>query len=497
MTNHTNSLAVSAGLRAALGYHRLVCEIGRGGMAGVFLSLFPNGDGTTRKIVLKQLHPELAMDDDFRAMFEDEARVATRLHHHNVVETYDIYSDPDLCVLVMEFLEGQTLSRVRQRARKVGNVPLLIHLRVLAEVLAGLHYVHELSDQGGKPLGIVHRDVTPSNVFITYDGQVKVVDFGIAKATTCIAETRIGVLKGKLAYMSPEAVQGEPVDRRSDIFSVGVMLWEAATGLRFWQDHDDVAVFRRLATGDLPLYRAGMQIPNGELFGIVQRALAIEPCQRYEDARQMQQEIESLLVRLGNLTEVPALSVLMESWFAVERERLKKLIERAEARFPAQPLSQRRLAVNGPSESCVTVDPSEPPTAVSTPSGTTFRGASYDVPLDSDDLPDFRPRRHGFVLGAGAAALSVGIAVVAHGPTVMQKVWLGSAVHRSPGAAAMAEPMVAQVAAPADPAPAPLAPDGGIPAASARTGQPVERSAPAPKVRRGKREPDREDPWGI
>jgi serine/threonine protein kinase len=136
MTTDSNSLDTSAGLRAALGYYRLVAEIGRGGMASVFLSLFPNGDGTSRKIVLKQLLPELAMDDDFRAMFEDEARVATRLHHENVVETYDVYADADLCVLVMEFLDGQTLSRIRQRARSTGNVPLALHLRVLADVLA-------------------------------------------------------------------------------------------------------------------------------------------------------------------------------------------------------------------------------------------------------------------------------------------------------------------------------------------------------------------------
>jgi serine/threonine-protein kinase len=495
-------------------------------MASVFLSLFPNGDGTSRKIVLKQLHPELAMDDDFRAMFEDEARVATRLHHDNVVETYDIYSDLDLCVLVMEFLDGQTLSRIRQRARAVGNIPLSIHLRVLAEVLAGLHYVHELTDHGGKPLGIVHRDVTPSNVFITYDGRVKLVDFGIAKATTRIAETRMGVLKGKLAYMSPEAVRGEPVDRRSDIFSVGVMLWEAATGLRLWQDHDEIAVFRRLAIGDLPLCRAGAQITSPVLLLIANRALAVDPCQRYDSAEEMQHELENLLVKLGEATRAPALSTYLESSFAADREKFQKIVDKTLARSPRHPASQRRPVGNALGDSYPGLDPSEPPTTVSAPSGKTFRGASYDVPLEPGELPDFRPHRHGFLLGAVAAAISVGVAVVANSPASLQRSWPAPALHASPSANAIAGPLIANPAAVAKPAvstnppggatlavsanpaiaslaataaPRPTAVDLSIPSApaSAGTGSPLQPSAPAKKARRDKHAPDREDPWGL
>jgi serine/threonine-protein kinase len=426
MTNDSNSLAVSAGLRAALGYYRLVAEIGRGGMASVFLALFPNGDGTSRKVVLKQLHPELAMDDDFRLMFEDEARLATRLHHENVVETFDIYSDDDLCVLVMEFLDGQTLSRIRSRARRVSNVPLSIHLRILAEVLAGLDSVHELTDERGLPLGIVHRDVTPSNVFVTYDGRVKVVDFGIAKATTRIAETRMGVLKGKLAYMSPEAVRGEPVDRRSDIFSVGVMLWEAATGLRLWQDHDEVAVYRRLATGDLPLQPAGSPSPNPLIMRIALRALAVDPYQRYDTAEDMRLEIEDLLMQLGRITRAPALSAYMESFFAVEREKFQAIVDDALNRFPTKPVSQRRLVANELSESYPALDPSEPPTTVSTPNGGTFRSTAYDVPLESGEIPDFRPPRRGLALAAIAAAFAVGVAGIAHAPASFQTSFIGS-----------------------------------------------------------------------
>jgi serine/threonine-protein kinase len=479
MTTDSNSLAISAGLRAALGYYRLVAEIGRGGMASVFLALFPNGDGTSRKVVLKQLHPELAMDDDFRLMFEDEARLSTRLHHENVVETYDIYSDDDLCVLVMEFLDGQTLSRIRARARRVSSVPLSIHLRILAEVLAGLHYVHELADDDGRPLGIVHRDVTPSNVFVTYDGQVKVVDFGIAKATTRIAETRMGVLKGKLAYMSPEAVRGEPVDRRSDIFSVGVMLWEAATGLRLWQDHDEVAVYRRLATGDLPINPADAATANPLLMRIAHRALAVDPYQRYETAEDMRLDIEDLLMQLGRITRAPALSAYMESFFAVEREKFQAIVDDALNRFPTKPISRRRLIANELSASYPALDPSEPPTTVSTPNGGTFRTAAYDVPLESGDPPDFRPPRRGLALAAIAAAFAVGVAGIAHAPANFQTSWLGSMLRGSSDGQTSTSHAAAPNAVVAPPNVA-AAPTGAAAPSSAGPGTSADPGAAAP-----------------
>jgi serine/threonine protein kinase len=481
MKNDSNSLALSAGLRAALGYYRLVAEIGRGGMASVFLALFPNGDGSSRKVVLKQLHPELAMDDDFRAMFEDEARLATRLHHENVVETYDIYSDVDLCVLVMEFLDGQTLSRIRQRARRVSNVPLSIHLRILAEVLAGLDYVHELNDDDGRPLGIVHRDVTPSNIFVTYDGRVKVVDFGIAKATARAAETRMGVLKGKLAYMSPEAVRGQPVDRRSDIFSVGVMLWEAATGLRMWSDHDEVAVYRRLATGDLPLNPPAAAAAHPELMRIARRALAVDPCQRYHTAEAMRQDIEELLAELGKITRAPALSAYMESFFAVEREKFQAIVEGALARFPTKPVSERRLIANELSESYPALDPSDPPTTVSKPSGGTFRTTAYDLPSERSGSTDFRPRRHALTIAASVAGVAMGVAFFAHAPSGLPTSWVGSLLQGRSNAAVIDRALAA--AAPtgqsAHPLPAQAAAGGAhvAPAAAAPPASPLEATA--------------------
>src|SRR5262249_878525 len=160
-------------------------------------------------------------------------------------------------------------------------------------------------------------------------------------------------------YMSPEAVRGEPVDRRTDIFSVGVILWEAATGMRLWQDHDEVAIYRRLATGDLPLRPAGVQIASEELFQIATRPLSVDPYERYGNADEMKLEIENLLVQLGKPMRAPAVSAYMESFFAVEREQFQTIVDDALAKFPTKPVSQRRLIANELTASYPALDPSE------------------------------------------------------------------------------------------------------------------------------------------
>jgi serine/threonine-protein kinase len=391
-------------------------------MGSVFLALVPNADGGRRLLVLKQLQPELACDREFRAMFEAEARLASRLHHPNVVETSDIYADSDLCVIVMEFLDGQTLALIRQRGGQGATVPFAIHLRVLAGALAGLHYVHELTDEKGTPLGIVHRDISPSNVFVTYDGLTKVVDFGIAKATLHHAETRVGVLKGKLAYMSPEAVRNERLDRRSDIFSVGVMLWEAATGSRFWRGHDEVSVFQHLLAGDLPIQSlGGLGRTSGAMLRIAQRALSVDPSQRYATAEEMRLELEPLITGLGKVAERPALEGYMEAKFSADREKVRAAVGNAVTRFPSAPAPHRWLDVTAPSRE---VGPSEAPTRIASPpagDGTLRTVISgYDVGGGGkpQNLDQGRQRALGIALGAAAAV--VGLAYVSRGPVVSQ-----------------------------------------------------------------------------
>jgi serine/threonine protein kinase len=422
-----NTLAVSAGLTAALGHYRLIAEMGRGRLANVFLALFRNADGTSRQVVLKQLQSELALDQDFRAMFENEAHLATRFQHDNVVKTYDIYNDRELCVLVMEFLHGQALARVRERASQGSEVPLpiqmpfSIHLRVLADALAGLHYVHELTDTDGTPLGIVHRDVTPSNVFVTYDGRVKLTGFGMATATTRDPQTRMEALKGDLAYTSPEVARNQRVDRRTDIFSVGVMLWEAATGRRLWQEQEPVKIYRRLLTGDLSIYVPGAHGTSADMLRIAQRALAVDPSERYATAEQMRLELEDLMAGMGKTTQRPALADYMDAYFSAERRELQTVIDEALARFSSCAITQNSRVQKQVRRSYPPPYPSEPPTKMASPlaGGNTFRTSSsaYDVVEHVRETPNFRRGVYrGFGIAFTAVVAATAIAYASRAP---------------------------------------------------------------------------------
>src|SRR5262245_17105669 len=215
-------------------YHP-IAELGQGGMADVLLAMMQGAAGFRKLVVLKRLRPNLADDAELLAMFSDEARLAARLNHPNVVQTYEVGYDAGRHFIAMEWLDGQPLHRLLKAAWAYDALPLDVHLFILCEALRGLHYAHELQDFDGTRLEVVHRDVSPQNVFLTYEGQVKLVDFGVAKAHARSTDTQVGVVKGKVAYMAPEQALGCPVDRRADVFSVGVMLWEAVARRRLWR----------------------------------------------------------------------------------------------------------------------------------------------------------------------------------------------------------------------------------------------------------------------
>src|SRR5262245_45560386 len=204
---------------STIGKYQLIANLGHGGMADVYLSVVHGPVGFNKLTVIKRLRPSLAEEQEFLAMFLDEARLAARLNHPNVVQTNEVAEIEGQYYIAMEYLDGQPLNRILTRAQKAGTLPRELLIRVVADCLAGLHYAHELADYDGSPLGVVHRDASPHNIFVTYDGQTKVVDFGIAKAATRSAETRGGVLKGKVAYMAPEQARSGEVDRRSDVFA--------------------------------------------------------------------------------------------------------------------------------------------------------------------------------------------------------------------------------------------------------------------------------------
>ncbi len=234
--------------------YRFIGEIGRGGMANVYLTATRGALGGFQKlVVIKLLRADLAEEQEFRQMFLAEARLAARLNHPNVVQTYDVGEDDGRYYLAMEYVDGQTLetrapcggcARVSSRPR--------MQLQVLVHVLAGLHYAHELADYDGKPLNVVHRDVTPSNILLGYDGRVKLVDFGVAKALDSGTQTRAGVVKGKTGYMAPETfTDSGHVDRRADIYSVGVLLWETLVGRRMWKQLGSTDRLQRAIEGEI------------------------------------------------------------------------------------------------------------------------------------------------------------------------------------------------------------------------------------------------------
>jgi serine/threonine-protein kinase len=309
-----------------LGKYRLIAELGHGGMSDVYLAVAKGMGGFHKLLVVKQLRPNLAEDEAFLAMFLDEARLAARLNHRNVVSTLEVGEDGGRYYIAMEYLEGQPLRRVLQRAKERFGIDM--RLQVILEVLQGLHHAHELRDYDGTPLRVVHRDVSPHNIFITYGGDVKVVDFGVAKALDSSTETSAGVMKGKLAYMSPEQAMGPLVDRRGDVFSVGVLLWESIVGARMWGGEPAGKITERLMAGDIPSVReAAVDVPDG-LARICERALGVEPEHRYGTALEMHEDLLSYADSHGVRASSDDLGARVSKVFADDRLLMQTIIER-------------------------------------------------------------------------------------------------------------------------------------------------------------------------
>lgn len=301
-----------------------LAQIGRGGMAEVILAQTQFGPDDGRLVVLKRLWPELGDDPDFVAMFLREARLCVRMVHPNVVRAHEIVEDAEGTAIAMEYLDGQPLARVLTRLLGSRSVGLDAWLHVLLDVLEALDYAHALREPDGRPAGIVHRDVNPQNVFVTYDGTVKLLDFGVAKSARDVIHTRPGDLRGKLAYLAPEQALGEMVDRRADVFSVGVMLWEILTGRRMWQSTTESGVLRRLAAGVIPPLPPDA-VESPELREVCARALARTPEGRFATAAAFAAALRPLVGGTGEGTRAlgPAVSLA----FAPERAARQTLIE--------------------------------------------------------------------------------------------------------------------------------------------------------------------------
>jgi serine/threonine-protein kinase len=305
--------------------YRLIAEIGHGGMADVFLAVAQGPVGFNKLVVIKKARKDLLGEADILAMFLDEARLAARLNHPNVVQTYEIGQEGDRYFIAMEYLDGQPLNRVLSRCG--ARIPTALKLRIFIEVLAGLHHAHQLRDFDGTPLGVVHRDATPQNVFITYDGGIKVVDFGIAKALDSSSHTRTGVVKGKVAYMSPEQVRGERLDARTDVFAVGVMLWEAIAGRRMWEELPEITIVHELMHNLVPSILTAMPGVPSELARICDRAIAPQREHRYLDALELARDLEDFLAASGERATARDVGSFLSESFAADREKVRGIIE--------------------------------------------------------------------------------------------------------------------------------------------------------------------------
>jgi serine/threonine protein kinase/outer membrane biosynthesis protein TonB len=307
--------------------YRIVGQIGKGGMADVFLSAAAGPFDVSKPVVIKTLQKTAREDPTISRMFLDEARLASRLNHANIVHTYDVGEDSGTLFLAMEYLEGKTLGQLCGALAKTRTrVDVAMACHIVVEVLEGLDHAHELCDHEGRPLDIVHRDVSPQNVFVTFDGRVKILDFGIAKTTSGNTETEPGILKGKVRYMAPEQATGSKVDRRADVFSCGVLLWELLTGERL-RSGETTEVLLRIVSQDAPHVSAWRPDIDPELDQIVAVALSRNRDARFRTAAEMAKTLTDYLSRRALAVRSSDVVAMLNTVFPGAREESRRRLD--------------------------------------------------------------------------------------------------------------------------------------------------------------------------
>ena len=325
--NRRSEASLEGAAVTQFGKYQLFATLGKGGMADVFLSVARGQMGFNKLAVIKRLKPALADDAAFRNMFLEEARLAARLNHPNIVHTYEVGESNGIYFIAMEYLEGQALNKVvKEAVRNKQRVPPEICVRMIADALAGLGHAHELRDYDGTPLNIIHRDISPHNLFVTYDGHTKLVDFGIAKSDNSATETEVGVLKGKVAYMSPEQAMGKRLDARSDLFAMGIVLWELLTHQRLMTGDNAANTLHRLMNEPIPHVSEVQPDIDMELDRIVNLALQKDPAQRFQSAVEMREALEIWLSTHRARQEDVSRSMI--ALFASVRTEVQKQIQR-------------------------------------------------------------------------------------------------------------------------------------------------------------------------
>jgi serine/threonine protein kinase len=295
-------------------------KLSEGGMAEVYLAR-RHESGSSRPVVIKGVLPGLVGDDDYVRMMRNEARIAASLCHPNIVRIEDLMETGGRPFIVMEYLDGRNLNEIVQRALATEQtVSRSFVCSVVTKMLAGLGHAHDVADYEGSPLGLVHRDVSLANVIVTWSGRVALIDFGIAKATEAVGDdlTRVGVIKGKTTYMSPEQVKREPLDRRSDLFSVGVVLWELLTQRRLFARKGALDSMTAICTQDAPPPSSVVADLPAALDRICARALARDREQRYQTAAEMQKDLEAVMAEANWSADDFALEAELAQLFPAE-----------------------------------------------------------------------------------------------------------------------------------------------------------------------------------
>ena len=334
----------------AFGKYQLFASLGRGGMADVFLSVARGQMGFNKLAVVKRLRQALAEEAAFRNMFLDEARLAARLSHPNIVHTYEVGEQGGVYFIAMEYLEGQSLNKVLKEAlRRKETLDPAVCARVVADALAGLHHAHELKDYDGRPLSIIHRDVSPHNIFVTYDGHTKLVDFGIAKAALSSTETEVGVLKGKVAYMSPEQAMGGRIDCRSDLFAMGIVLFELLSRQRLMTGESAANTLHKLMNEPIPRLMSVMPEVDPALDRIVAVALEKDPANRFQSAAEMREALETWLAAQPRATRQEDVGRRMQGLFVNIREEVQRQIQKHMAAITAATNTQELQALTAES----------------------------------------------------------------------------------------------------------------------------------------------------
>ena len=391
-----------------IGRYALFDQFATGGMATVHMGRLDGAGGFSRVVAIKRLLPHLVRNEDFTQMLLKEARLAARVRHPNVVPTIDVVASKGDVLLVLEYVHGEALStlcRVQVKQKK-DHIPVDIAVTIMRDVLGGLDAVHEATDERGRSLGLVHRDISPPNVIVGVDGLSRVLDFGIAKALEHIEESDPNRVKGKTGYLSPEQIRGERLTQRSDVFSAGIILWEMLATRRLFSAEGENDRMQAILRGDYPHPRATRSDLSEELDGVVMRALALDPEKRFESPREFANAIDAVAKGAPPRRVAEWVSDLAADALA-SRSRLLAQVETWVDSSGEIPLSSRPFAA----EAAMTRTPTPPPPSEATPAIELRRRSDKPAapPAEDDDETEKPPPSSGKAL---AVLLSIAAAVV-------------------------------------------------------------------------------------